>query len=62
MLPQRAINEGTGETFQFRAESNTTYTLTAREMQDVATAAQEHVSAQYAHSWGLKAQIEDAQS
>lgn len=59
---QQAIAAGTGESLQFRAESNTTYTLTPDEMLAVATAAQEHISAQYVHSWTLKAQISDAQS
>lgn len=59
---QQAITAGASQAFQFRAESNETYTLTPDEMLAVSTAAQEHVSAQYAHSWSLKAQIDAAKS
>ncbi|WP_043530478.1 DUF4376 domain-containing protein [Litchfieldella xinjiangensis] len=49
-------------TFQFRAESNTTYELTADEMLALADAAQQHVSAQYIKSWQHKAEIDAAAS
>lgn len=60
-LAVSAQNNASG-TFDFRAESNTTYTLTAAEMIALADAAQQHVSAQYAYSWRLKAQVDDAQN
>lgn len=57
---QQAIAANASEVFNFRAGSNETYELTPAEMIAVATAAQEYVSAQYAHSWALKAQIDMA--
>ncbi|SHF00239.1 protein of unknown function [Modicisalibacter ilicicola DSM 19980] len=53
-------NGDTTSTLPFRAESDTTYQLTAQEIVDLAQAAQQHVSAQYAHAWELKDQIESA--
>lgn len=47
-------------TFHFRAESNTTYELSAEDVLALADAAQNHVSDQYAKSWQLKAKIETA--
>jgi len=47
-------------TFEFRAESNAKYQLTADEMLELAEAAQAHVSAQYRRSWERKAEIEAA--
>jgi len=50
----------TDRTFYFRAESNTTYELSAANVLALADAAQTHVSEQYAKSWQLKEQIEAA--
>lgn len=47
-------------TFQFRAQSNSTYTLTATEVRALGEAAQQHISAQYEHSWNLKNQVDAA--
>ena len=44
-------------TFEFRAESNAKYLLTADEMLELADAAQDHASAQYQHSWQRKGEI-----
>ncbi|MCT8469451.1 DUF4376 domain-containing protein [Chromohalobacter canadensis] len=47
-------------TFEFRAESNAKYQLTADEMLELADAAQAHASAQYQHSWQRKSEIDAA--
>ncbi|MDF9433019.1 DUF4376 domain-containing protein [Chromohalobacter israelensis] len=47
-------------TFEFRAESNAKYQLTADEMLELAEAAQAHVSEQYQHSWQRKGEIDAA--
>lgn len=53
-------NGDTTSTLPFRAQSDTTYQLTAQEIVDLAQAAQQHVSAQYAKAWELKDQVETA--
>lgn len=47
-------------TFAFRAQSNTTYELSADEVLALADAAQEHVSEQYRHSWERKEALDQA--